>query len=705
MRGWKLRLSRAVKHQGQGQSKGTTFRRILLLRILLLSIPILLMGQYVTSRKARSSLLETARLNLTESAQRKGETIQLAIAAQSATLETATDARIWQSNNLTQYQAYLQTLVERLPLNTQCVQVLDVQTQEVLASTCGSEAIAFIQKEFLISSNQPSSNSRVWIQPRVPTKPLHGADRFNWEERLHLQFQAPIFNQVGTVQSVLVVNGLLPLQEVIERPKSLVGNTIIISDDGQYLVHPDANRVGHNIAEESQREIRFRLEALLRNAISGKQDFLHLPNFNPQTLTQPNPSALPLDSVLAPIKLTHQEGELLAGYTAINSPISSSSQQQKWAILAITRLDQALFGLKEIELTLIQLILGLIVANILVALYIARDLARPMEQLGEYATNVEGHSQRAAIPKNFKIREFNQLAQALNSMIERLTAWAQELESAWREAKMANQLKSEFLANTSHELRTPLNAIIGCIRLVKDDCCDSPEEAQEFLERADQAAVHLLQIINDVLDIAKIEAGALSVLLEPVDIHKLLKDVIDIQLVHIHNKGLQLYYEALSEQGSQELEKTVIVEADPAKLKQVLINVIGNAVKFTELGSITIKTELESVSLNGNGSSPQTETLVVISVQDTGIGVDIAQQTKLFQPFVMADGTRTRRFEGTGLGLAISRNLVELMHGSIHLYSEGEGSGTTIKIKIPLWEKKTTSESNVDSGNVASTSL
>ncbi len=249
-------------------------------------------------------------------------------------------------------------------------------------------------------------------------------------------------------------------------------------------------------------------------------------------------------------------------------------------------------------------------------------------------------------------------------MVDRLTAWAEQVESAWKEAQAANQLKSEFLANTSHELRTPLNAIIGCIRLVKDGCCDDEEEEREFLQRADDAAIHLLKIINEILDLSKIEAGTLTVVNEPVDMRILLQEVIDLQMVHLDQKGLQLLWVPPTE--------TMPVQADPAKLKQVVLNVVSNAIKFTDVGSISIKMEI-----------PSGTNKVVLTVRDTGCGVPPEQQQKLFRPFVMADGTRTRKHGGTGLGLAISRKLMELMGGTITLYSPGTGKGTTVEITMP----------------------
>jgi signal transduction histidine kinase len=341
---------------------------------------------------------------------------------------------------------------------------------------------------------------------------------------------------------------------------------------------------------------------------------------------------------------------------------------------------------------LLILICCLITASFLATLYVARDIARPLEKLRDYALNESQLRSTDRIPHNLKIRELNQLSEALDGMIERLKHWAEELETAWKEAQTANQLKNEFLANTSHELRTPLNGIIGCLRLVRDGFCDDREEELDFLQRADDAAIHLLGIINDVLDIAKIEAGKLSVEVEPIDLRKLLNEVINLQAVPIQQKGLDF--------NTTDLHEVIPVRADPAKLKQVLLNVVGNAAKFTDDGSITITTRIKEVRgteqerRNAEDSKPDAQpskldasaSHVIVTVKDTGIGIDPTQQHKLFRPFVMVDGSTTRKVGGTGLGLAISRNLMELMGGSITLFSDGDGKGTTVQITLPMIE-------------------
>jgi signal transduction histidine kinase len=629
-----------------GQS---SFRRILLSRILLLSVPVLLIGEAVAYRKARSILLETARFNLTESAIRKSESIEDAIAALKAILTSASQTQILQTGTATQRQQYLGQLATQLPDYVHCIRLIELQTQRQVASSCGN---IWANTDASLPNDQgqmPISTNLVQVTALLPSDlptglqtPLASHDA---RGQLHLRLLTPVFTSTDQARYVLSIQATLEQQERTRRG-SLTGYTVVIAHDGTILAHPLAECVGRNIRQEPDAE---RLRRIVENAIAGRQDMQN-------------------------VSFTNNGTNFLAGYNAISSPVTNESNQS-WTILAVTRLDNALYGLREIKIILIVLTIGLIGASLMATRYLARDLARPLEKLRDYALNLQSHHVVERVPHNFKIREFQQLAEALERMVERLTASAEEIETAWEEAQVANQLKSEFLATTSHELRTPLNAIIGCIRLVRDGCCDDREEEMEFLLRADEAAIHLLSIINDVLDVAKIEAGKLSVILEPADLQQLLKEVINLQTVHIQQKGLQL----VVPQGMEPIP----VQADPAKLKQVLLNIIGNAIKFTEQGSITISTRLESVT---EASSFSSQSQVVVTVEDTGVGIDPALQHKLFRPFVMVDGTTTRKFGGTGLGLAISRNLIELMGGSIVLSSDGIGKGTTVEITMPVMD-------------------
>ena len=649
-----------------GQS---SFRRILLSRILLLSVPILLIGVYVTYKKARSSLVETARQNLTESANKKSESILQSIETLELNLVTASETVTLQSGSPETIQKFLFQLSKQLPTQIQCVQLIEVKTQKITASTCGNQKITQVSQNLWSQQKQQllldRSNVEVkaLLTPESLSKTLSEERESLAKNQLRLVFSTPVYDRSDQLRYVLSVESAL-VEQKKAPPGSFAGSTVIIDQDGTILAHPLSERIGHNIKEEDD---SIRLKQLLKDAVQGGKIFQSL------------------------FFLEKDGAELLAGYSSVPSPLTNQPNY-KWVIVAVQSRDNALSDLREIWRILFLMTLCLIAASVLATLYIARDLARPVEQLRDYALHTKHLRSTKPIPHNFPIREFNQLAEAIDNMVERMRAWAEELELAWKEAQAANQLKNEFLATTSHELRTPLNGIIGCIRLVRDGCCDDREEELDLLQRADEAAIHLLGIINDVLDIARIEAGKFSVVTEPVNLQKLLKEVIDLQSVPIQQKGLQF--------NIPDLKEPIPIRASPAKLKQVLLNVVGNATKFTEAGSITITTQIQPIKNVGNegnghtdGSNPTSAasslkpaSQVVVTVRDTGIGIDPSQQSQLFKPFVMVDGSTTRKFGGTGLGLAISRNLMDLMGGSITLSSEGEGKGTTVEIVLPMIE-------------------
>jgi len=238
-----------------------------------------------------------------------------------------------------------------------------------------------------------------------------------------------------------------------------------------------------------------------------------------------------------------------------------------------------------------------------------------------------------------------------------------QLERVVGRLRAADLMKSEFLANTSHELRTPLNSIIGFLNLIIDDLCQDEAEQKELLRHALESSRHLLDLINDVLDLSRIEAGRLEVELENVELEPLLSDVIENLNVQARAKGLAL--------ASTGLGPEVVVHADSARLRQILVNVVGNAIKFTSEGSV-------SVSVETSPGSPYVE----IAVRDTGIGIPLKRREFLFQKFSQADASMTRKFGGSGLGLVIVKELVEMMGGTVAIESPGEGQGTTVRISV-----------------------
>jgi signal transduction histidine kinase len=276
------------------------------------------------------------------------------------------------------------------------------------------------------------------------------------------------------------------------------------------------------------------------------------------------------------------------------------------------------------------------------------------------------------------LEESRNLAAELQRANESLMERHREIEEARQQAEAASRLKSEFLANTSHELRTPLNGVIGFLKLIMDGMADDPEEQGQFIEEAHRSAIHLLSIINDILDVAKIEAGKMQLDLNPIKLDDLLSDVENFIRPQSQQKSLSL--EILTPATRDE----VVVLGNYQRLLQVMLNLLSNAVKFTHDGGITITAEvLPDKILVQNQEKPGS---VKISVADTGIGVSLEKQDKLFQSFSQVDGSRTRQYGGTGLGLAISQKLVEAMGGIVNFYSMGEGLGSTVTFTVPLYQ-------------------
>ncbi len=301
-----------------------------------------------------------------------------------------------------------------------------------------------------------------------------------------------------------------------------------------------------------------------------------------------------------------------------------------------------------------------------------RQVHRPLTSLRKFAQGFEGGDLNQRIQIQYP-DEIGQVGRALNRMADQLQANLTEVAESRDQAIAANQAKSEFLANMSHELRTPLNAILGFSELMSHEAevSDSQKRTLGIINRSGE---HLLSLINDVLEMAKIESGRTTIEPMPFDLHRVLEGIHEMLNVRAQAQGIELRLDY-----AQDVPQ--YVEADENKLRQVLLNLVGNAVKFTKQGHVVL--QVAATLTEGTADSPGSH-LISFAVADTGPGISEADLSAIFEPFQQTPVGRNTH-DGAGLGLAISRRFVQLMGGDLTASSQ-VGQGSTFIFSIPMRE-------------------
>jgi signal transduction histidine kinase len=520
---------------------------------------------------------------------------------------------------------------------------------------------------------------------------------------------------IGIIASDIVLD---KLQEMVSKvnPHGQEGYTEIFSNAGSIVAHPDKPYLGKGLIESAAYEmltedrskiddaVRHASEYLAENPVPDQGDQAQAAVYNNarQFVDDLKNSAEPDMSLMSPelaeallkadsirsLRAAEAQNAIKNGEMYISSgkyfytvfmPIKFSGVTNPWSVavsIPMTKILDNANGIRNyvilvsiIAICVIAFILYIIARNVTKPILILSDAAKTLGE-GNFDTEaplIQSSDEIGALSKAFRF-----MAEKINNLIKEMQQYARTLEEKNVYLNKLNELKDEFLANTSHELRTPINGIIGIVESMIDGATGSLTDEQKYnLAIVSNSGKRLSNMINDILDFTKLKNNEIVLQIKPIDLKTIVDTVIVLSKPLIKGKDLSLI---------NEIDDSIpIVNADENRMQQILYNLIGNAIKFTEKGRVLI-------------SSSIVDGMVAVSVEDTGIGIPEDKFDRIFESFEQADGSTAREYGGTGLGLSITKKIVELHGGTISVESRlGEGSKFTFT--LPL--------SNVTSGAVA----
>lgn len=425
--------------------------------------------------------------------------------------------------------------------------------------------------------------------------------------------------------SWVLASDVVGLEEILNNQKQYPGleYALVMSMRGQVLAHTDKETIGQYLTDEISSRLLFNLNAPQTEILFQNSNFL---------------------DIAAPI--------LSSGKVIGWARVGFSLQEMKNSLQIISR-----NGLIYIILAVfIGIIFSILIANGLTSGLNNLLLVIEKVKLGDRDVRADGT----------RLDEIGYLGKGFNAMLYAVKESDEKMKEARQVAEAANIAKSQFIANMSHELRTPLNAVIGYSEMLQEEYDElHPDEMLSDLSKINSAGKHLLNLINDVLDLSKIESGKMEIFNETFDVPKMLNQVLSTVEMLVKQRGNKLKFEYDESVG--------LMHADLTKMRQILLNLLSNASKFTDHGTISL-----SVTMFEQHNSPW----IRFIISDSGIGIPLEKQHLLFHAFKQVDGSTTRKYGGTGLGLVISKRFIEMMGGTITLNSI-LGQGTTFIVELP----------------------
>ena len=445
---------------------------------------------------------------------------------------------------------------------------------------------------------------------------------------LHLGI--PIFDANGRVQAALI--STVAANHFLDRLDSDIGQVHLVDQNGFYLKHPDPTR---EFGWQTDSDANAQDDFAWAFAQLGEADHF-----------------VARDATAAQVVAIERV------------PFDPLHPDRYWLVLKSLPEETFLADINALGTVISALVAAVVLIIVIVAVWTARAITNPIRLLATASEQIAQGEWDTPLPINTG-DEIGQLARSFQRMAVQLHRLIDDLRASKETAESANRAKSLFLANMSHELRTPLNAILGFTQLIRRDV-DLSQNQLDRLQIINRSGEHLLDLINDVLEMSKIEAGRITLNEQPFDLHRLLQDLEDLFSFRADKKELNLLFERAP-------QVPRFVTTDESKLRQVLINLLGNAIKFTDTGYVAVRIDYRQ-------ADPRA--YLLFAIEDTGIGIATEEQDRVFDAFVQTSNGQFRQ-EGTGLGLPISQQFVQMMGGKIRVTSE-PGVGTVFQFEIAV---------------------